>query len=328
MKTTNWLLNRQVLSALLAAPMLLSATAFADEAAPAAVEAAAPAAPAEPASPWTLSANINFTSDYYARGVSQSWHQPALQGGFDVSHSSGFYAGVWGSSISERTYTGASTEFDFYGGYNGTIAAVEGLGYGVGVIGYYYPGGSWGDYALLTAVNGGQANTKDDFNTWEANFGLSYKWISAKVSYTLTDWYGANKDTGWTKDSDGSMYYEINALVPLPVWGLNLIAHVGQLDVKGELSDDPFFAAANTNINGVIVENKADMTDWKIGLSKSFEIAGAAGYNASLVYVGGSNGGNNGYWGNFGYGGSSFTTDAGSKDLTDDRLVFTVGRSF
>lgn len=328
MKTTHWLLNRQVLSALVAAPMLLSATAFADEAAPAVEATPAAEAAKEPASPWTLSANINFTSDYYARGVSQSWHQPAIQGGFDVSHASGFYAGIWGSTVSERTYTGGNTEFDFYGGYNGTITAVEGLGYGVGLIGYYYPGGSWGDYQLLTDVNGGVPNKDDDFNTWEANFGLSYKWISAKVSYTLTDWYGANKDTGWSKDTDGSMYYEINALVPLPVWGLNLIAHVGQLDVKGKLSSDPFFAGANTNVNGVIVEDKADMTDWKIGLTKSFEIAGVAGYNASLVYVGGSNGGNNGYWGNFGYGGSSFTTDPGSKDLTDDRIVLTVGRSF
>jgi uncharacterized protein (TIGR02001 family) len=334
MKTTNWLLNRQVLSALLAAPMLLSATAFADEAAPAAaVEAAAPAAPAEPASPWTLSANINFTSDYYARGVSQSWHQPAVQGGFDVSHSSGFYAGVWGSSISERTYVGASTEVDFYGGYNGTIGAVEGLGYGVGLIGYYYPGGSWQDYAALNGdagngiapAAGAALGGGEDFNTWEANFGLSYKWVSAKISYTLTNWYGAEKETGWTEDSDGSLYYELNALVPLPVWGLNLLAHVGRLDVKGQLSLDPDFAAAN---GSTIVERKADMTDWKIGLSKSFEIAGTPGYNASLVYVGGSNGGNNGYWGTRGYGGSSFTTTAGSKDLTDDRIVLTVGRSF
>lgn len=340
MKTTNWLLNRQVLSALLAVPMLLSATAFADEAAPAAVEAAAPAAEAakEPASPWTLSANINFTSDYYARGVSQSWHQPAIQGGFDVSHASGFYAGVWGSSISERTYVGASTEVDFYGGYNGTIGAIEGLGYGVGVIGYYYPGGGWDDYQLLTDAVGnnkgaGVKNKDDDFNTWEANFGLSYKWVSAKVSYTLTDWYGANKDTGWSKDTDGSLYYELNALVPLPVWGLNLIAHVGRLDVKGKLANDLRFEDANAVINGAgtaldIVEDTADMTDWKVGLTKSFEIAGVSGYNASLVYVGGSNGGNNGYWGTRGYGGSSFTETAGSKDLTDDRIVLTVGRSF
>jgi uncharacterized protein (TIGR02001 family) len=341
MKTTNWLLNRQVLCALLAAPMLLSATAFADEAAPAAaVEASAPAPEAakEPASPWTLSANINFTSDYYARGVSQSWHQPAVQGGFDVSHSSGFYAGVWGSSVSERTYVGGNTEFDFYGGYNGTIGAVEGLGYGVGVIGYYYPGGGWDDYEALTGAVGNNkgigVRENADFNTWEANFGLSYKWVSAKVSYTLTDWYGASKDTGWSESTDGSLYYELNALVPLPVWGLNLIAHVGRLDVKGKLSDDPRFEGATAALDPVtgrldiLGDRSADMTDWKIGLSKAFEIAGVSGYNASLVYVGGSNGGNSGYWGTRGYGGSSFTTTTGSKDLTDDRVVLTVGRSF
>jgi uncharacterized protein (TIGR02001 family) len=333
MKTTNWLLNRQVLASLCAAPLLLSsALASADEAAPA-VEAApaataeaAPAAAAAPASPWTLSANISYVSNYYARGVSQSWNMPAVQGGADVSHSSGFYAGVWGSSISERTYVGASTEFDIYGGYNGTTP-IEGLGWTVGAIGYYYPGGGWDKYDLLTAVKGGQ-KTREDFTTWEANFGLSYKWVSAKVSYTLTDWYGANKSTGWTKDSDGSMYYELNANVPLPFWGLNLIGHVGMLDVKGQLSTDPFFAGANTNAAGVIVERSADMTDYKIGLSKAFEIAGTAGWNAGLYYTGGSNGGNNGYWGVNGYGGSSFTTKPGSKDLTDDTFILTLGRSF
>jgi uncharacterized protein (TIGR02001 family) len=316
---------------------LLSQAVYADEAAPAveAAPAAAAAPAAEPASPWTLSSNINFTSDYYARGASQSWHQPAIQGGFDVSHSSGFFAGVWGSSISERTYVGAATEVDIYGGYNGTISAVEGLGYGVGVIGYIYPGGGWDDYQALTAspYNNGKRNTNDDFNTWEANFGLSYKWISAKISYTLTDWYGANKDTGWTKDSDGSMYYEINALVPLPVWGLNLIAHVGASDIQGRLSKDVIYEGANGPLNTAgteldIVETSANLVDYKIGVSKAFAIAGAEGYNASLVYVGGSNGGNNGYWGTRGYGGSSFTTTAGAKDLTDGRFVLTVGRSF
>jgi uncharacterized protein (TIGR02001 family) len=326
MKTTNWLLNRQVLSALLAAPMLLSATAFADEAAPAAeavVEAAAPAAPAEPASPWTLSANVSLVSNYYARGVSQSWNMPAIQGGFDVSHASGFYAGFWGSSISERTYVGASTEFDVYGGYNGTIAAVEGLGWTVGAIGYFYPGGSWSKYDLLTQDNGGR-KVNEDFTTYEANAGLSYKWLSAKASVTLGEWYGANKNTGWTESSSGSTYIELNANVPLPIWGLNLIAHVGRLDVKGELDASRF-----PNANGVTPgeETKADMTDYKIGLSKAFEIAGTPGWNAGLYYVGGTNGGTNGYWGAV-YGGSSFTTKAGFKDLTDDTLILTLGRSF
>ena len=123
-----------------------SITSLADESA-VAVEVAPAAAPA---SPWTLSSNISAVTNYYARGVSQSWNMPAIQGGADISHSSGFYAGVFGSSISERTYVGASTEFDVYGGYNGTIAAVEGLGWTVGAIGYFYPGGGWDKYEVLT----------------------------------------------------------------------------------------------------------------------------------------------------------------------------------
>jgi hypothetical protein len=70
------------------------------------------------------------------------------------------------------------------------------------------------------------------------------------------------------------------------------------------------------------------MTDYKLGLSKAFTIAGSTGWNAGLYYVGGTNGGNGGYWGTRGYGGSSFTTKPGSKDLTDDTLILTLGRTF
>lgn len=304
---------------------VFSVTSFADEAAPAATAEAPAAAPAAPASPWTLSSNIGVVSNYYARGVSQSWNMPAVQGGFDVAHSSGFYAGAWGSSISERTYVGAQTEFDVYGGYNGTIAAVEGLGWTVGAIGYFYPGGGWDKYDLLTTDQG--RKIKEDFSTYEGNVGLSYKWLSAKASVTLGEWYGANKNTGWSKSSSGSFYVELNANVPLPFWGLNLIGHVGRLDVKGELVNDGSFPNANGTAAS-IVETKADMTDYKIGLSKAFTIAGSEGWNAGLYYVGGSNGGKSGYWGTRGYGGSSFTTKPGSKDLTDDTLILTLGRSF
>ena len=333
MGTFSWNTKSRALTAMLAAPLLLtSALAFSEEA-PAAVAAA----PAEPASPWTLSSNISVVSNYYARGVSQSWNMPAVQGGFDVAHASGFYAGAWGSSISERTYVGASTEFDVYGGYNGTISAVEGLGWTVGAIGYFYPGGGWDKYDALTGAvgnNKGVGNkVREDFTTYEANAGLSYKWLSAKASVTLGEWYGANKDTGWTKSSSGTTYVELNANIPLPVWGLSLIGHVGRLDVQGKLSDSVNFDGANGVLNAAgtaldLVETSADMTDYKIGLTKTFVIAGSTGWNGGLYYVGGSNGGKSGYWGTRGYGGSSFTTKAGSKDLTDDTLILTLGRSF
>ena len=302
-----------------------SITSIAEEVAPV---AAVVAAPAEPTSPWTLSSNVSVVSNYYARGVSQSWNMPALQGGADILHANGFYAGAFGSTISERTYVGGSTEFDLYGGYNGTVAAVEGLGWTVGAIGYFYPGGGWDRYKALTDSEGRKGvgvKVRENFTTYEGNVGLSYKWISAKASVTLGEWYGANKNTGWTKSSSGSTYVELNALVPLPFWGLNMIGHVGRSDIQGELSKDPLFA----NANGTdIVETKADWTDYKIGLTKSFVIAGTPGWNAGLYYTGGSNGGNSGYWGTRGYGGSSFTTTPGSKDLTDDTFILTLGRAF
>jgi uncharacterized protein (TIGR02001 family) len=46
----------------------------------------------EAASP--LSANIGVTSDYLFRGISQTAHNPALQGGVDYANPNGLYLGV------------------------------------------------------------------------------------------------------------------------------------------------------------------------------------------------------------------------------------------
>jgi uncharacterized protein (TIGR02001 family) len=54
-----------------------------------------PLTQAEEKSAWTLSRNVAFVSDYYSRGISQSWHKPAVQAGMDIAHESGFYAGIW-----------------------------------------------------------------------------------------------------------------------------------------------------------------------------------------------------------------------------------------
>ena len=45
-----------------------------------------------------VSANVSFASDYIWRGMTQS-DGPAIQGGFDLSHSSGFYLGNWNSNV-------------------------------------------------------------------------------------------------------------------------------------------------------------------------------------------------------------------------------------
>lgn len=275
-------------------------------------EAAAPAAPAAaaaPASPWTITTNLNFVSDYYFRGISQTWHKPAVQGGVDISHSSGAYAGAWFSNVSDNTFGDGQLEVDYYFGYNGSVPAVEGLGWTVGGYGYYYPGAS---YKQTTAP------VNEDYNTFEVNAGVSYKWLSAKVSYDLTDWYGANKKTGFKDDTRGSTYIELNAAVPLPVWDLTLIGHVGHENVTSSV-DGP--AAGYTN------ETSPDYTDYKIGLSKSLKIAASEGWSAGVYYVGATNDGKNDYWGKNGWGGADVSGGRGS-DLADAHFVFTIGRVF
>lgn len=291
-------------------------------------EAAAPAAAAEPESAWTVTSNIGFVSDYRFRGMSQTWRKPAVQGGFDITHSSGFYAGVWGSNISPNTYPDANVELDLYGGYNGSISAVEGLGWTAGLYGYFYPNGDWSSYRDATGAkltpDGGK------WNTYEANLGVSYKWLSAKASVTLGDWFGAEKDTGWDGGTSGTTYLELNAAYPLPIWNLTLVGHVGHLNVAGKLDlNAPNGASVSTSM-----ETNPDYTDWKIGLSKSFSIAKSEGWNAGVYYVGASN---TDYWGDKGYGGASFNgagiNNGGvaipqQRNLNADAVIVSVGRTF
>ncbi len=275
----------------------------------------------EAKSPWTVTTNMGFVSDYIARGISQSWNKPAVQGGIDVTHASGFYAGAWGSSISPQTYVDSTTEIDIYGGYNGSVPWVEGLGWTTGLIGYIYPGGDWSDCSNCTLADGvTPVTTNQRFDTYEANAGLSYGWLSAKASVTLSEWYGANKNTGFKDSSKGTTYIELNANYPLPWYGLTLVAHVGMLDVATKLTPG---ALSPTFTNGDL---DPDYVDYKIGLSKAFAIANADGFNAG-VYFTGANG--TGYWNNRGFGGSSFNNNfTDSKNIGGDRVIVTLGRTF
>ncbi|MFX5586977.1 TorF family putative porin, partial [Acinetobacter baumannii] len=63
--------------------------------APAQAQEAVPAAPDANASPLHLAGNIGIVSQYVFRGTTQTNQNPALQGGFDLTHDNGLYAGVW-----------------------------------------------------------------------------------------------------------------------------------------------------------------------------------------------------------------------------------------
>lgn len=115
-------------------------------------QAAAPADPEAPAS--TLSANIALSSNYKFRGQDQDQigrngyrskaFKPALQGGFDYAHASGWYVGNWNSSVD--WLAGNSIESDLYGGYKFKAGPVD---LDLGAITYIYPGNRLGNTTEL-----------------------------------------------------------------------------------------------------------------------------------------------------------------------------------
>jgi hypothetical protein len=88
---------------------------------PGAGRGSCPAAPPPPIPALHLTGNIGIVSQYVFRGTTQTNQKPALQGGFDLTHDNGLYAGVWLSNISWISDTNpaasASLEADIYGGW-------------------------------------------------------------------------------------------------------------------------------------------------------------------------------------------------------------------
>ena len=155
----------------------------------AAFATSASAQQAQPASDHTFTGNLTLASDYRFRGISQTFNKPAIQGGFDYAHSSGFYVGNWNSNVSGNQYpNGASLEMDLYGGYKFEIA--PDLAADVGLLKYYYPG------ATIAGI-------KPD--ALEFYVGATYKWFSAKYSHAISnDYFGF-------VNADGSYYLDLNA---------------------------------------------------------------------------------------------------------------------
>lgn len=257
-------------------------------------------APAPPASPFSYTANVNAVTDYYFRGLTQTWGSPAIQGGFDVSHTSGLFAGFWASNVSGNQFAGGSLETDWYGGYNYKLG--EDTTLGAGLIYYWYPGAN---------VNKGAACAltpcaDQSYNTLEGNLSAAWKFLSFKWSYAFTDYFGGNANTGFKGDTSGTMYFDLSANVPIKVLGgLNIIAHVGYSLYSEEFA---------VPVNG---ETDPSYWDWKLGVNKTWE----SGWNLGLFYVQGSNN----FWENTQ---SLSTTSPDTKDLNKGIVYLQFGRTF
>jgi uncharacterized protein (TIGR02001 family) len=232
------------------------------------------AADAAPAPDLTVAYNVGLYSQYIFRGLTQTDRGPALQGGVDLTHSSGFYLGAWASNISwlrdgnngnsmKSAYSSdGHLEVDIYGGYRYTFA--NGVGIDLGALQYVYPGGK---------SKGSQDFWASAYTT-ELYGALSYGWLQAKISTVVSDsaWtVGKYKPAGTSKDAQGTYYAELNATIPVSdligakdglASGITGIAHVARQEFNAGDANDGF-----------------SYTDYKLGLQKSFSEGALNGVN-------------------------------------------------
>jgi uncharacterized protein (TIGR02001 family) len=222
--------------------------------APFAAFAQTAAAPAKAEPEYTITGNAGLFSDYRFRGYSQTDYNPALQGGIDFAHKSGFYLGNWNSNVSSVLYNGASLEMDFYGGYKATFGDFV---LDVGTIYYYYPGTG----AYIPSF---------EAENWEVYVGGSYGPVSLKYYYSFTDFFGLNSEALGLPggvDTKGSQYLDLTGTFDLGS-GFGLVGHVGWQKIK----------------NGVEIGLVDDTVfDYKVGVT--YDIAGS-GWIGGLAVIG------------------------------------------
>ena len=214
-------------------------------------------------SPHTLSGNVALVGDYRFRGLSQTYTQPAIQGGVDYASATGAYVGAWGSNVSGNQFlNGGSLELDLYGGYRWTVGKA---GLDLGVLCYWYPRARY------------NIDPGDRYNTAEVSVSARYDQFTAKYSYALTNLFGmktgtiggycgigadgtaATTDCLGTGASKGSGYIDFTATFNV-VLGASLGLHYGHQSVRSY--------------------DRLSYADYKIGLTRAL---GAATLGVALV---------------------------------------------
>ncbi len=229
-----------------------------------------------------VTANVTLASQYRYRGISQTNSAPAIQGGFDYAHESGFYLGNWNSNISwmSDNYSAspaqlspavpglsAPIEMDFYGGYKTEI--FKDLNLDVGVLEYYYPTKNLPNKTTYTAPGvtttaygsfTGRQTQGNSGNTTEIYAGATYAFATFKYSYALTNLFGID-------NSKGSSYYDLSLNYDTGIAGVTLNGHVGRQVVPNtpNFSKEPNFS----------------YTDWKLGLTKDL----GHGMSGAFAYI-------------------------------------------
>ena len=273
---------------------------------------------AAPASPWSF--NVAVVSDYVFRGVSQTHGKPALQGGVGFSHPSGFYANLWGSTITwvKDGLGKGSTEIDLSAGFKNTFGDSK-FGYDVGYYTYNYPSHGSTNVAATGATFLANPNTQELYGALTYDLGNNNS-LMVKYSYTTSKyfigWYNADN----LNDSKGSGYLEFDGTFDLGNgWGIT--GHLGHQSV------------ANLS--------KASYTDANVGITKDVGF-GVVGFLVSATDASGgcdsnhnaasflpSQSGFSAYcWGNTSSGNPYYYPNGGWKNVARTTAVLSFTKTF
>ena len=144
-----------------------------------------------------VSGSVTLVSDYRFRGVSLSDEKPVAQFSVAYDHSSGWYAGMFGSTTQLANQSGRNLQLFSYLGYMQVMRS--GLHWEVGT-----------DYSAFAGYH------DDDYP--EVYWGIASDTLSGRIYYA-TDYFGQNTST---------LYAELNSSQPL--WGRSrLLCHIGVL---------------------------------------------------------------------------------------------------
>lgn len=264
---------------------------------------------AAPTPEWTVAGNASLNSDYRFRGFTQTNYAPAMQGGIDIAHRSGFYVGNWNSNVSSALQNGGPLEVDLYGGFKGEAA--PGLGYDVGVLYYYYPQSGVDREGIRWTQNNNAVFTNKKVNNQELYLGFTYGAWSAKLFYQTADYFKMAEMAGVVNNTTlestkGTTYLDLN--YTQDVNGLILGAHYGLLTVKHYDQGNNLTMSADVG-GGALPKS---VGDYKFSVGKDI----GAGYILTGAYIGTTK---KGY----------FATDLGARTAAGKPgLVVSVGKTF
>lgn len=206
---------------------------------------AAPARAEDAADRLSMTLSAAVVSEYYFRGISQSYSkddikpafQPGFEGDFKISDMVTAYAGLWGSNVDFNN--GTSAETDAFTGFRFTMdkAALD--------LGYIY-------YGYIENKNSSQAYSEvKAVGSYDFGFAVP----TAGVYYS-PNYFG---------DSGKATYYTAGVSVPIPVTEFEpkIVANVGHQNID-----------KNANFG------TKDYTDWNVGLFATF-----FGVTAGVQYV-------------------------------------------